>query len=558
MRSPARIVAVVMATASALVLSACAGLPTTGPVNPGMALDDDARPPDISFVADPPQPGATPREIVEGFIRAGSGTRGEWATAREYLTTDAREVWNPFAGVTVDDFADREYIESAEDAITLNVTADAVVDEAGAYNDVNGAELGLPFRLAQEDGQWRISEAPDGIVLDDSWFEVVFRSYALAYFDPTWNYLVPDVRWFTTTNPATSVASALLEGAPSPWLAGAVASAVPGDVTLAARTVPVQDDGTARVELTAGALDLDRTTLDRLQTQLVESLAGAGVTTVQLTVDGQPLAASVIPTISTRVPPQALVLNDEGFGYLTGDGLEPLALSEAIVDAGAVAVQVAADQDAAAVLRGTGAVARVDTANGWGDVDARGDLVAPSIDTGGWVWSVPAATPTAVRAFGPQGEAVDVAGAWPEATRITAMTVSRDGTRVAAAVVDGGQPAIWVAGIIRDGGVPVELGVPHVLATLPGVGADVGWLDATHLGIVVDVAGDARIVEQTVGGAGAVISAPAGTTAIAPTNQVSDVRLLDDQGTLYVRRGTNWGTSATGIRVLGTVQGTAR
>ncbi|MBD7957193.1 GerMN domain-containing protein [Microbacterium sp. Sa4CUA7] len=557
MRSPARIIAVIAVTACIGVLSACAGLPTSGPVNPGMALDDDTRPPDISFVADPPQPGATPREIVEGFIRAGSGTRGEWATAREYLTTDAREVWNPFAGVTVDDFADREYVESAEDTITLNVTADAVVDQAGAYNDVDGAALGLPFRLAQEDGQWRISEAPDGIVLDDAWFDVVFRSYTLAYFDPTWTYLIPDVRWFTTTNPATSVASALLEGDPSPWLEGAVASAVPRDVTLAARTVPVQDDGTARVELTAGALDLDRTTLDRLQTQLVESLAGAGVTTVQLTVDGQPLAASVVPTASTRVPPQALVLNDEGFGYLSADTLEPLALSDAVLDSGAVAVQVAADQDAAAVLRSTGAVARVDATTGWGDVDTRPELVAPSIDTGGWVWSVPRATPTAVRVFGPQGEVVDVAGAWPEVTRITAMEVSRDGTRVAAAVLDGGQPAIWVAGIIREGGVPVELGVPHALASLPGVGADVGWLDATHLGVVVDVAGDARIVEQVVGGGNTVISAPAGTRSIAPTNQVSDVRLLDDQGTLYVRRGTNWATSASGIGVLGTVQGTS-
>jgi len=366
------------------------------------------------------------------------------------------------------------------------------------------------------------------------------------------------VRWFTTTNPATSVASALLEGGPSPWLAGAVATAVPEDVTLAARTVPVQDDGTARVELTPGALDLDRETLDRVQTQLLESLVGAGVTAVQLTVDGQPLPASRVETRSTRVPPQPLVLVEEGFGFLSADALEPIpGLSDAIVDAAPTAVQMTADQDAAAVQRSTQAVARVD-ATGWADVDARPDLIAPTIDSAGWVWSVPRSDPRALRAFGPDGASVEVAGAWPDAARITAMEVSRDGTRMAAVVTDGGQSAVWVAGILRDGGVPVRLGEPWSLGAVAGAGVDIGWLDATHVGVVTDVAGDTNVVEQLVGGPAAIVTAPAGITTIAPTNQAFVPRLLDARGVLYVRRGTNWGNAASDIRVLvlGTVQGT--
>lgn len=558
MRRPLRAIAVAIVAASAVILSACAGLPSSGPVNPGLPLDDGARPPDISVVADPPQPGATPREIVEGFIRAGSGTRGEWATAREYLTADAREEWNPSAAVTIDDFADREYVETGEDAITLSVTAEATVDQTGAYQDAGGVGLELPFRLAQEDGQWRISEAPDGIVLDDAWFDVVFRSYALVYFDPTWTYLVPDVRWFTTANPATRVASALLEGGPSPWLEGAVASAATGNVTLAARTVPVEDDGTAQIALTETALDLDQDTLDRLQTQLAESLAGVGVTAVQLTVDGQPLPASEVTTMPTRVPLQALALVGDEFGFLTGDTIEPLALSEAVVDAAPVAIQVSADHQSAAVLRGTGAVARVDAATGWVDVDTRTELIAPTIDTAGWVWSVPRSSPGALRAIGPEGDVVDVADAWPGATRITAMEVSRDGTRVAALVQGGAGPEVWVAGIIRDGAAPVSLGEPDVLAPLLGAGRDLAWLDATQLGIVVDVEGSSHVVEQVVGGSGTAVTAPADATTIAATNQASGVRLLDAQGTLYVRRGTNWGSTAADIRVLATVQGAPR
>ncbi|MCR2813558.1 LpqB family beta-propeller domain-containing protein [Microbacterium sp. zg.Y1084] len=555
MRRPLRAVVLAFATASALVLSACAGLPTSGPVNPGLPLDGDSRPPDISFVADPPQPGATPLQIVEGFIRAGSGTRGEWATAREYLTSQAREEWDPTAGVTVDDSAERQYIEASEDAVLLSVRADATVDGAGEYEDVGGIALELPFRLAKEDGQWRISEAPDGIVMDDAWFQVVFRSYALAYFDPTWSYLVPDVRWFTTTNPATSIASALLEGEPSPWLAGAGARAGPVGVPLAARRVPGRDGGTAQIELTAGALDLDRETLDRMQTQLEESLAGAGVTAVQLAVDGQPLAATRVEARSTRVPPQALVLVGDTFGFLSGDTVEPIPqLSDAILDVAPTAVQVTADQRTAAVLRAGGAVARVDGGT-WSEVDTRPDLIAPSVDNDGWVWSVPRTDPRAVRASGPDGTVVEVADAWPDASRITSMEVSRDGTRVAALVTEGGRSAVWVAGIIRDGRVPVRLGEPHPLSPLEGTGVDVGWMDASHLGVVAAVEDDTTIVEQLVGGPATSVTGPARTVAISATNQVSIARLLDAQGAMYVRRGTNWGTTASGVRVLASVQG---
>lgn len=51
----------------AMLLSACAGLPTTGEVKSGFALDDVDLPPDISQIAAGPLEGASPEEIVEGF-----------------------------------------------------------------------------------------------------------------------------------------------------------------------------------------------------------------------------------------------------------------------------------------------------------------------------------------------------------------------------------------------------------------------------------------------------------------------------------------------------------
>ena len=62
-------------TAVALALAGCSGLPTAGPVNPGLPADAEAGNPDFAFQPDSPQPGATPEEIVDGFIRAGHRPR---------------------------------------------------------------------------------------------------------------------------------------------------------------------------------------------------------------------------------------------------------------------------------------------------------------------------------------------------------------------------------------------------------------------------------------------------------------------------------------------------
>ena len=64
----------------------------------------------------------------------------------------------------------------------------------------------LTYSFVQENGEWRISGGPDGIVLSQSSFSVVFTERALYFFDPTYTYLIPDVRWFASraTLPASS------------------------------------------------------------------------------------------------------------------------------------------------------------------------------------------------------------------------------------------------------------------------------------------------------------------------------------------------------------------
>ncbi len=543
----------------ALLLTACAGLPVTGSVEPGQTIGEVEGPPDFAFVPAGPVPGMTPQQIVEGFIAAGSGPREDWETARMFLTAQARERWNPQAGVTIYSPGDRTIEVIADDEIVFEVHPRATVDATGAYAIGGTGAIRLPFRLQQVEGEWRIAETLDGIVLDSNRFDAVFRSYALMYFDPTWTYLVPDERWFPASSPATRIAEALVDGRPSPWLAESVATAFSEPVRLARRSVPTRSS-VAEVTLTAGARDLDQLILDRMQTQLYYSLATAGVIGVDMLVGEQVLTAATVATRSTRTDPRVLVLQSGTFGFLSGAEVEPIpALSRAIVDADPDTVEVDADRTRATLRTADGRVLRVSANGSTAEVDTRAELVPPSIDTAGFVWTVPADDPHAVIVHGPDGIAHPIADAWPGAMLITAMAVSRDGTRVAALVRDGTQPVLQVAGIVRDrDGTPTALGDARAIATLEADGIALTWLgDATLAVVGADGAGR-FVLEQPVGGDGTVTRAPEDVISVAAGGQSGGVRLLTADGDLLVRRGATWQTLAADVQVLAVQQGAPR
>lgn len=559
-RRPRRAVLLAIILAAAAALTACAGLPTDGPVNAGLAVDADAPPDVVSFLPDKPQEGASPQQIVEGFIRAGSGPTSNWETARLYLDPSLREQWRPEAGVTIDVLSDRQPTVTSETTMDVQLTQVATVDDTGVYSVVERGPTTLQFTLAQDEAaQWRITEAPDGIVLDEDQFDSVFNAYPLAYFDPDWQYLVPDVRWFPTSNAATRIALALVDGAPSAWLAGSVVTAFPENVSLQGPAVPVEN-GVADVALGGSALALDAVTRSRMLTQLQASLSPARVSAVTLTASGTELDASAAPVRSTNVSPQALGVTEQGFGFLSGGDIQPIdGLTEAMatVQPGPVAIQLATDRQFAAALVASGEVVRVQADGQVILVDATPNLVDPSLDPQGNIWSAPAEAPTQLTAYSAQGERIDVQNAWVGASRITAMAVSRDGARVAAIVTVSGNSVVTVAGIVRDDeGVPRQLGDWIPLGTVAGAGLDIGWLDNTTVGVLSRAGDTVELVQQPVGGPAAEpLTAPPGTTSLAGATIPSGVRLRDAEGALYIRRGSNWQQTGTGVLVLGVQSG---
>ncbi|GAB3604111.1 LpqB family beta-propeller domain-containing protein [Microbacterium aureliae] len=542
----------------ALLLSACAGLPTSGPVYPGQEADATDAPQDTIFLPDRPQPGATPEQIVEGFIRAGSGPTDSWGRAREFLDAGFT-AWRPEAGVTVVRPGDRVFEATEEGVVTVSVVAIATVDERGAYEPVDAGTTTLSYRLAQQDdGEWRITEAPDGIVLDRDVFPSVYQRYAVTYFDPTWQYLVPDVRWFPTTNAATRIADALVNRPVGEWLAESVVSAFPEEVTVRA-AVPVES-GVAQVELNDAALRLDADTLDRMLTQLQASLASAGVSRVQMSVAQAPLDAGVLATRSTRVSSPPLVLIEEGFGYFSGDELTPVeGLSAVVPTLAPTAIQLGPDRDLATLRGRNGVVYRVADDESIAVVDERTGLADPTIDGFGTVWSIPRGAPSGLIAVTLDGVAVPMPGAFAGAASVPAMAMSRDGTRLAAVVEVGSRLEIWVSGVVRDADdVPIGLGDPRLLGTVTGTGRSLAWLDEVTVGVLVVDGEAATVHEQIVGGPSTSTAAPVAVTSIAGGAAAGNVRLRAEDGTLLVRRGANWQESASGILVLATQQGTPR
>lgn len=559
----ARIARTLALAAVALSLAACASLPTTGDVRPGLAAVSSDSGSDVAYLPQGPSDGMDPEQIVRGFIDAASSPKDSWVIAREYLTAPAAQKWKPDNGVTIDtSLSDRRYVtpeitkQATVATVRLALLQAASVDENGSYSStpVTGSAE-LPFTLAKgKDGQWRISSAPDGIVLDAQSFADgdVFAPYSLQYFDPTWTYLVPDVRWFPKReNTASRIVQSLVSGKPSAWLVNGVRTAFTGDVGLARNTV-TPDSQIAEVALTNAALSADQTTLSRMRTQLERSLAGVGVLQVKLTADGRDLNANAASVSSTSVDPRPLVLTDKGFGFLSNGELapvsgvsteltsfpKPIAVISAASGGQRVAVQ-ASDGVVYAVADG-----KVD------EIDGRPGLVAPVLDPFGFIWTVPQQTPGALTAWSPAVAARPIAGP-ADASQVSSIAVSRDGARLALSVIAGGQTRIEVAAITRDDrGAPTAIGAPVVIAWPTGTATDLVWLDDTTVGALATDGTRMALLAQPVGGPSKITDVADTTQTVAPASPAANIRLLGSDGVLLQRSGPSWQKESTGVKVL--------
>lgn len=536
-----------------VLLTACVQVPFSGPVQPGGEIEQDVDA-DFDFLPSGPTEGASQEEILAGFLAATTASQNNYRIARQYLAEEAQLTWNPYAGTLVR--AREGEVERVDDqTLTYTVPVSAEVDGLGRYSQAaSGPQELAPFRFVEEEGEWRIAELQDGILISQQAFPSAFSPHAVYYYDAAFQNLVPDLRWFPTrAELASRVVRAVLE-APTTWLEGAVVSAVPEGTALAAPVEVVS--GQAQVDLTDEVLVIDDGQRRALRRQLEASLRNvSGVAAVQITVDQNPVAIAEGP-IGLDVPPQVdarlLVRTEEAFGFVGGSGIEQLGeLSDRVLELGATAVTLGPSGTLAAALTPAG-VWSVRT----GDappalLDARQGLVAPSVDGYSFVWSATASGAGGIRATELEGTPHAVEAAIGPDDRVVSLDVSRDDARVLLLLDGASGPRLVVAGIIRDpeSNVPVRLGQFEELPVVEGTPIDAAWVDEVRVAVLVsdDEGPLAQLLE--IGGRSRSLGRPAAAVQLVGGNGGTDgLHALTTEGVVLDPRGSGWqGTGVTAV-----------
>ena len=550
------IAAVVAGICVALV--GCGGIPTSGSVQEGQVINKEDSP-DFGYDPSGPQAGATQAEILTGFIQAATSPQDDYAIARTFLTSSLADEWEPNATTQVRAGAGVTQ-ENTDGTLSYVFSSSAGVNNLGILTSSDQSTQRLDFSFVENaDGEWRINSAPDGIVLSSDGFNDIFENYALYYFDSSYQYLVPDVRWFPrTTRVATRLVITLLSGQ-SGWLAqGVTNSEFPTGTTLdSAVTI---ESGVATVPLSEEVLDATPEALARMAEQLKNTIGT--VSSVVITVNDVEIPVrdpQPVPVVNPGAQGSLLARTDDGFGFLgNGGSLSALAGQSAeIVDLDARDVTVSRDREFSAVLASDGVHIVFGNNSDQLLLDTRADLVAPSTDPIGFVWSMPAGDASAIRVFDTTGNRFDVTSSIEPGTRVASFAVSRDGSRMMVYGSTAAGPRLTVYGILRTDGVPYALGPPFEVRTDQGLTpTDAAWVDdRTIATLALQAASDSAVVTvHELGGQTEVTGRVVGGRALVGSSDFDGLRVVTGDGGVFQPRGAGWAATGLTVSFLATQQ----
>ncbi|MEV0765516.1 MtrAB system accessory lipoprotein LpqB [Nocardia sp. NPDC050435] len=284
------------ALAALTVLSGCASLPEN---SSPQALGTINREPTSEG---PPQPAADrdPDLLLRDFLQANAEPANRHVAARQYMTAAASTTWDDETSTTIVERPDTLRESRTPDKATYVIRARKVAELSadGSYRAIEGSLLENKIEMSKVDGQWRIDELPDGVVMDESAFAKTYRRYPLYFVDPTGSVLVPDLRWIAA--PKNELAARLLQlmsGGSQPALAPVIRNELTAPVTLRGDITKANGDpeevgvglGGVRIDF-AGAGNLSPRDRELLAGQVVLTLAGADVLgPYMLLADGKPL-----------------------------------------------------------------------------------------------------------------------------------------------------------------------------------------------------------------------------------------------------------------------------
>jgi hypothetical protein len=545
--------------AAACLLSACAGVPTSGPIEQGPAIAAGGEDQFIRVIARPPREGMTPEEVVRGFQEATASPDAGYTVARQYLTPVASTTWQPSAGVIVYDNPGLTFTRDNV-IVTAEGSLGGTIDESGQYSvAAPGTPLRSVYTLERVEGEWRLAGVPQGLVLGRGDIDRGFRSFNLYYFTRDFTTLVPAPVTVPLSDAglATQLVRGLIDG-PTEWLAPAVRTAFPEGTRLALDAVPVVD-GVADVALTAEVTIADEPTRQALSAQLTWTLRQLpDITGVRMTVNGQPFLVSGAGTVQSidswpSYDPNAFPLTALGYA-IDERGLLKIDLADSLTFVGRpkpelVAPAVSFDST---IVAGLAPNRRAVWSYPLGTelpgtrLFVGTELSRPSWDRAGNIWVVDRGAGL-ILIRGKTTAPVPVVGL-PEGVSdkdVLAVAVARDGTRMAILVRRGTRVEPMVARIERTGE-SVRVAAPRRIESVITEAVDLAWRDADTLVVLGSTGASSLEVLQLGVGTSRLrrTGAPEGaiTLAAAPERTI----LVGADGDLFRSTGSTWARLGAG------------
>ena len=485
--------------AALLLVTGCTSLPAEGPVEPGTASTPSSSSAPFDFNPPGPRPGATPEQVVGGFLQALQATPQTLRVAHEFLTEEAVAAWRPDSRTLV---YDSQSSSTGAGVVRVDLEEAFELDRHGRYlGPREPSAPQLTFRVVRVDDEWRIAALPDAMVIPRSHFETRYLPMSVFFFDPTGSVLVPEqVHLPRGVQAPTLLVAGLLAG-PSVAAQGVERSYLPAGTRLGV-SVPVSEDGVAEVQLTPEVRELPEDQLERAVAQLAWTLRQVGeIQRFEITVDGTPVELPGGSTVEVEemgdYAPSVAAASTDLFGLRRRQVVQVVGNEEATAAPLSAAFRprsLGVDLPGARFALVTEDGSGVDVVTREGAESARRiytgtDVLRPMWDHTGRTWLVDR-TPTGAQVVVVARRAVRTLRL-PEldGERVLGASLSRDGTRLALTVsgAGGGPSRLLLARVVRrEAGQPVRLTTPVELATAQPLdgGSDLGWRDPTTVAVL--------------------------------------------------------------------------
>lgn len=544
--------------ASLTLITACASIPTSGPVTEvpeDVGLGEST----VHYTPTGPSPGASPQRIVHGFLDAMLAYPVSHTVATSFLTEEAIEKWRPLSETTVyvdatTGSASMAQSESAgHQVVPVSFRRTAVLDSQGHITAVDES-VTQEWQLRLVDGEWRISEPPNGAMITRAYFEAYYRSFDLHFLNSSRTGLIQDPVYAAVGDQlATTLVSALMAGTEN-VVAADVSTTMPPRETLHS-AVPIES-GLADIEFDTDPTELSDGQQEQIVAQLIWTLAAVpGVDSVRVRAQGSVLAPGgeveheladwrsfgprrVRDSVSVVADGVVVAVDEGGPQAVAGPWGEGVGEATSVVVGRNVVAATTAEGLLLTELDGS----EVDSL-------AVSNLTEPSIDHEDRVWVGHSGSPS--RLFvGELANGFAEVDAGPLRNRVVeSFVVSPDGGRFAAAVRNEQGSSLLIGAVRQSDGEPISVGATREVPLEIQAFSQLQWLDGTRLVMLTEDSGRPRILTVGINGSEFPISMP-GVSArlgdVLPTEMATiagpDPRLflLDGSGVIWTVEGLGW------------------